>query len=80
MEWIKVNISKPESFYSVLGYFMFNERFIDVVCYNPDTDKWMASLITIKGKETIMDDEEVNVTHWMPLPEPPISGEETNGQ
>lgn len=57
MEWISVNDRLPEYERPVLGYDSEIEM-VDIVNY-------------ISGKFFDLDGIQTDVTHWMPLPEPP---------
>ena len=67
-EWISVDDERPQYYHPVLcyGYCSFYHNPHSFVC-------WLASdgekdIYTISGTDYIIN----NVTHWMPLPEPPL--------
>lgn len=66
MEWISVKERMPEKFQLVIGFCKSNYYPIDILEYRPNEqteESWLASDDTLLS--------EYDVTHWMPLPEPP---------
>lgn len=63
MKWIDVRTDLPKTMTMVLIYTQFGTQ--DVSCYRKifdhDEPKFIANACAIDG-----------VTHWMPLPEPPV--------
>lgn len=67
MEWISVNERKPENLQKVLAIDTYSEIFR--VAFNTDFgEKWRY---VISGGGVYVSLEVYNITHWMPLPEPP---------
>ena len=63
--WISVEDRLPEPFVSVLGYCPDEEPLPTVhECYVNGFGQWTSSLVYGMG----------NVTHWMPIPDPPEEG------
>jgi hypothetical protein len=67
MEWINVKNRLPEEGVHVLSYAEFEQEIrIDYIIYVPEP-VWARRL----------DREQTNITHWMPLPNPPNMSEKT---
>ena len=64
MDWISVDDRLPEAFTSVL---FFGEEYDDVACHGHyDGGRWYDC-------DWSYDPIESEITHWMPLPKPPIA-------
>lgn len=65
-QWRRVEEEMPKDYGDYLGYADGEVMFL---LFNPDTtDKWKWSACDAEGSFDVSVDE---VTHWMPLPEPP---------
>lgn len=80
-KWIPTAEQLPERFDTVIvcGKMKYSfekeyERFVDVACFDEpdkekDQDRWATFNDWYEGQQ------EYEITHWMPLPEPPKDGE-----
>ena len=66
-EWISVKESRPEAFTGTLAYCPKHKNVYEV--YLNARGEWRFFDKTVAG--ALLDEE---VTHWMPLPEPPKEG------
>jgi len=64
MEWISVKDGLPESGFNVLTY---NGNYVHEGYFAYNKNKPRRNIFYISGSKIESDD----ITHWMPLPEPP---------
>ena len=81
MEWIKTSEQLPEMEVPVLaGWFDRKGEFTYHAFMRSDScgDGWVWAIscdnMISLGDEFIEDDDYSNITHWMPLPQPPEEG------
>ena len=65
-EWVSVNERKPESYADVLAYVCGGG--VTLAWYSASADLWCATAYSANGRV-----KKGEVTHWMPLPDPPIT-------
>ena len=73
-EWISVKDKTPKDElgkYLVVGEDELGDRVIVVCWCDPENNKWLLCEPYILESENNLDVLIKNVTHWMPLPEPP---------
>lgn len=74
MEWIRVEVGLPDTKEPVFVY--IKSDYVDYMLVAYYDNGWMESVVS-EGYDNSIDyiDYSGDITHWMPLPEPPESRE-----
>lgn len=67
MSWIKVIDRLPPEFQEIIFFYTIDKHKKDMVCGHYARGAWHICSLYM----SIVLNDEVKVTHWMPLPEPP---------
>ncbi|AOM40209.1 DUF551 domain-containing protein [Xenorhabdus hominickii] len=74
IQWIKCSDRLPDLDTPVFGGWFYNDQFYwdcFVRVYDNVADDWVWARVEYIGSDNWLQDNEYQITHWMPLPQPP---------